>query len=51
MGYRQMNWTNVRAKIGALVAIVLILIMAAAIAAYRGYNIPVISDIVNSFSG
>ena len=51
MGYRPMNWTNVRAKIGALVAVVLILVMAAAFAAYKGYNIPVIGDIVNSFSG
>lgn len=50
MGYRPMTWTNVRAKIGALVAIAIILLMAAAFAAYRGYNIPILSNIVNKLS-
>jgi hypothetical protein len=50
MGYRPMNWTNVRAKIGALVAILFILLMAAAFAAHKGYNIPVISNIVDGLS-
>ena len=50
MGYRPMNWTNVRAKIGALVAIAFILLMVAAFAAHRGYNIPILSNIVNGLS-
>ena len=35
-----MNWTNVRAKIGALVAIIFILLMAAVFATYRGTTSP-----------
>jgi hypothetical protein len=41
-----MNWTTVRARIGALVAILSVLLMAAAFAASNGFNIPVLSNFV-----
>ena len=43
-----MRWTNVRATIGTLLTIVLVMAIAAVFAARNGYNIPVIGNIVSA---
>ena len=35
-------------KIGALVTVLLILVIAAGVAAHMGYNIPIVSKLVNA---
>jgi len=37
------RWTELRAKVGALVTILLLLLIIAALAAYKGCNIPFLS--------
>ena len=43
-----MNWTNLRAKIGMLVTIILMILIIAAFAAHKGCNVPIISNLLNT---
>ena len=43
-----MQWTKVREKMGALIAIVVVIIMFAGLAVVMGWDIPVIRDIADA---